>query len=330
MSPFFLIAHTLATPLGFEPDGFSNIYSYALYFAGIVYCCLGLFLLALFLQSYFSTPVAMLTALIFFISTNLFYYSIDSPGMSHIYSFFLIALFLYSTQKLLKSDKPAFYLLFVVAFVLAVMTRPTNVLIVLFPLFYENGAFIKRSRVLLNNKTSVIVSGTLGLLFILPQLLYFKDTSGSYFSYPYGNENFSNLGHPYILETWFSPNNGLFIYAPVLILAVIGMFLMIKQNNRFGFYLSGTFLFMSYLFASWWNWWFGCSLGARSFVDLYPLLSIPMALLIHEIWMNKAKRYLLFTFIAVCSLLYFNIEYYYDGCFYGDTWDFRAFFKLLQ
>ncbi|MDF2436430.1 MAG: hypothetical protein K0Q95_806 [Bacteroidota bacterium] len=330
MSPFFLTAHVLAEPLGFEADGFSKIYSYSLYFSGIVYCCLGLFLLSVFLQKHFSTSIALLSSFILFISTNLFYYAIDAPGMSHIYSFFLVSLFLYSTQKLLGEEKLIYYIFFFLAFVLAVLTRPTNAIIILFPLFYENGAFVKRSRVLVKNSLKVAISIVLGILCLLPQLFYFKSISGSYFTYPYGQETFSNLGHPHILETWFSPNNGLFIYAPVLLLSVLGIFMMIREKNKFGYYLAGIFLLMSYLFASWWNWWFGCSFGARSFVDFYPILSIAMAWCIQRIWPQRNTRYFLFGFVIICSVMYFNIEYYYDGCFYGDTWDFKAFIKLLQ
>jgi len=327
MSPFFLASHALAGPLGFAADGFSKIYSYGLYFAGIVYCCLGLFLLSLFLKKHFSPGVSAGTAFLLFVSTNLFYYAIDSPGMSHIYSFFLFSLFMYSTQQLLHSEKRAWYILFVLSFVLAALTRPTNAVIILFPLFYENGKLVTRMRLLLKEKLSTGIALTAGLLCIVPQLLYFKKTSGSYFAYSYGNETFSNLGHPFLLETWFSPNNGLFIYAPVLLLSITGMILMIRKKDRMGWYLLAMFLFISYLFASWWNWWFGCALGARSFVEFYTLLSIPMAFAIQHAWKKAGTRYLLLAFALCCCTMYFSLEYYYDGCFYGGTWDWARWLK---
>jgi hypothetical protein len=329
MSPFFLASHALAGISGFEADGFSKIYSYGLYLAGIVYCCLGLFFLSLFLQKHFSSGISAGTAFLLFISTNLYYYAIDSPAMSHVYSFFLFSLFLYSTQRLLVSEKRVWYMLFVLSFVLAALTRPTNALIILFPLFYENGLFIKRTKILLKERQSVALSLLAGVICIIPQLLYFKKTSGSYLAYSYGNETFSNLGHPYLLETWFSPNNGLFIYAPVLLLSIIGMVLMIRRKERMGYYFLAGFLLISYLFASWWNWWFGCSLGARSFVEFYVLLSFPMAVAIQSAWKKPFARYLTLAFIVACSWMYFSIEYYYDGCFYGGTWDWATWLKQL-
>lgn len=330
MSPFFLASHLLAKPLGYEADGFSKIYSYGIYFSGIIYCCLGLFFLSLFLKRHFSLFISVLTPLLLFTCTNLYYYSIDMPAMSHVYSFFLFSLFLYSTQQLLISGKRIFYITFALSFALAIITRPTNGLIILFPLFYENGMFLSRVKILIHEKASIAIAVFLALICLLPQLLYLNKTFGSPFSYSYSGESFSNWKNPYLLETWFSTNNGLFLYAPLLLLAVAGMILMIRAKERSGYYFLFTFLLISYLFASWWNWWFGCSLGARSFVEYYALLSFPLAYCIRTLMRNKLSGVFLFIFIGICCVAYFQIEYYYDSCFYGGTWDFPAYFKLFE
>ena len=166
-------------------------------------------------------------------------------------------------------------------------------------------------------------------LFAIPQLYYWKKTFGSAMAYSYGNESFSNWKHPYLLETWFSPNNGLFLYAPVLILSFIGIAILIRNNVKFGYFLLFLFLFLSYVFASWWNWWFGCSFGARSFVEFYVLLSIPLALAIENAWKKKFTKYAVLIFVAACIFINFDIDYYYDGCFYGSTWDWAGYLKLL-
>jgi hypothetical protein len=328
-SPFFLIVHALAEPLGYKADGFSKIYSYGLFFSGIVYCCLGLFLLSLFLKHHFSPSLSTVTVLLLFCSTNLFYYSIDSPGMSHVYSFFLMTAFMYSVQRLLCSEKKIWLIALVLSFCLAVLTRPTNAIIILFPIFYENGAFLRRIKLFLQHKISILFAVLLGLLCFVPQLIYFKQQYNTTF-FAYGDEGFSNWKHPYLLETWFSTNNGLFMYAPVLLLSVIGMIFMIRAKDRMGYYLLFTFLLISLIFASWWNWWFGCALGARSFVEFYPLLCIPIARAIQVALQNKKRSVVLMVFVVCCMTLYFKTEYYYDGCFYGGTWDFSAYLKLLQ
>jgi hypothetical protein len=169
-----------------------------------------------------------------------------------------------------------------------------------------------------------------GILLVLPQLIYQKQTYGSILFYSYGDEGFTNLKTPKLLETWFSPNNGLFIYAPILILSLIGMILMIRNKDKLGYYLLLTFFLISYIFASWWNWWFGCSLGARSFIEYYTLLSIPLAITLKAAWDRLLTKSFIIIFVSICIVMYFNIEYYYDGCFYGGTWDWKALLKLLE
>jgi len=113
------------------------------------------------------------------------------------------------------------------------------------------------------------------------------------------------------------------------LLALAGIVLMIKKGEKMGAYLGILFLFISYLFASWWNWWFGCALGARSFVEYYALFIFPFAYLLHSIKERKIIFASLLVFIGFCCFLNMSIEYYYDGCFYGGTWEWDAFFKLI-
>lgn len=330
LSPFFLISHGLAPVMGYEADGFSQIYSSGIYIAGVFYCCMAIWLMFLFLKRHFSPTLSFFTPIILLISTNLFYYTIDAPAMSHVYSFFLFALFMYSVQKLIHAPKTIHYIFFALSFTLLVVTRPTSAVIILFPFFYEEGILISRIQYLIKNKLAVILSILLSVLLLLPQLFYWKTTSNSWIRYSYGDESFNNLLSPKLLETWFSPNNGLFVYAPILLLAILGIVLMIIKKQRTGWFLAFLFLLISYIFASWWCWWFGCSLGARSFVEFYALLCVPLAFAIQHLYKGKISRIALFLFIGLCSFVYFDIEYYYDGCFYGDDWDWQAFLKLLE
>lgn len=329
-TPFFLFSHLLAGPMGYEADGFSQIYSSGLYFAGVFYCIMGIWLLFLFLRKHFSPTLSLVTPILFLTCTNLFYYTIDAPGMSHVYSFFLFALFMYSVQKLIKAPKTLDYLFFSVSFTLLVITRPTNAVILLFPFFYEEGVLISRIQYLVKNKLAISLSLLASALLLLPQLFYWKNSFGKWISYSYGDEGFSNLGSPKLIETWFSPNNGLFVYAPLLLLVIAGIVLMILKGQRTGWFLAFLFLFISYMFASWWCWWFGCSFGARSFVEFYALLSIPLAFAVQHFSRNNVSKYIMFLFIGLCAFVYFDIEYYYDGCFYGEDWDWSSFLKLLE
>ena len=170
----------------------------------------------------------------------------------------------------------------------------------------------------------------LASLFTIPQLVYWWNNTGKLVTYSYGNEGFTFWKSPKLLEVWFSTNNGLFIYTPLIALSLIGVFVMIKNKNWSGYFIGLLFLTISYIFASWWNWWFGCSFGARSFVEYYALLTIPICYLLQKTFNHKAYRYAIILAIIFCCYLNMDMEYYYDGCFYGDTWDFTTYFKLLN
>lgn len=332
-APFFLVSHALAKPLGYKADGFSRIYSFGLFFAGIFYCCMGLFFLSKFLSRYFSPGISMSAPILFLAGTNLFYYSIDAPGMSHVYSFFLFSLIIYLSPVITTKPNFKYYVLFFICLFLAVLARPTNILIGLFPLFYfvnSRTEIMERIQFLLQQKITLFISIALGCLVLIPQLLYWHNTTGNFLSYSYKDEGFDFLKNPKILEVWFSTNNGLFTYSPMILLSVVGIVLLIVNKKLSGYFYAGLFLLISYVFASWWCWWFGCSFGARSFVEYYAVLIIPFCFLLERSAMNKYSRIIVILAIGFCCYLNMDMEYYYDGCFYGETWDFASYLKLLN
>lgn len=331
-TPFFWGSHVLAKPLGYEADGFSRIYSFGLFLAGVFYCCLGLFFLSKFLSRYFNNIISVGAPLLFFVGSNLYYYTIDAPGMSHVYSFFLFSIIVYLSPILTTKKDTKYFVFFLIAFFLVVLIRPTNAIVALFPVFFHldnKKQIIERIKHFFSNKLVLLLLIPIAIFIFLPQVLYWKSVSGNYLHYSYGDEGFDFLFNPKLLEVWLSANNGLFIYTPIIILSLTGVFLMIKNKRISGYFYLILFLVISYLFASWWNWWFGCAFGARSFVEYYALFIIPFAYLL-KITEHRVAQLLLWALVIGCIYLNLDMEYYYDGCFYGDTWDFETYFKLLN
>ena len=96
--------------------------------AAVFYGCFGLWFLCRFLQSMFNEWISITTTLILFLCTNLYYYIIDASGMSHVYSFFLCSLLLWSSKKYF-TEKTIFLMVLISAVIsLAVLIRPTNLL----------------------------------------------------------------------------------------------------------------------------------------------------------------------------------------------------------
>ena len=332
--PFFCLADLFAKPLNFENNGFSPIYHWSVNVASVFYLLLGLIFLFKFLNYQFDKQSSLLTIITIFLATNLYYYSIDETGMSHVYSFSLFSIFLYFLRITNYINKYGIWqnLTFGLLIGLIILIRPTNVLFVSTFLFLDinsQSEIFLRIKRLFHFKTLITI--TIGVLLIaLPQILYWNYASGSFLDYSYGNEDFNWMNFK-LLNTWFSPNNGLFIYTPFYLLVIVLLFLMIKNKKENGIYLLVLFLTISYTFSSWWAWSFGCSFGARSYVEYLSVFSIPIAYLFFKTKkLNAIKIASLVTLVIVLILFNLKMIYSYDDCFYGkNAWDWSWYIELV-
>lgn len=332
--PFFIAADVLAEKFGFEQNGFSPIYHWSINIASVFYLLLGMFFLEKYLRTHFKPSIVYLVLLSLFLTTNLYYYSIDETGMSHVYSFSLFCIYLYLLQSTNFLFTQKFFTIVLFGFVsgLIILIRPTNV-IFLFSYFFLDLDFkteiITRLKRLLQPKifSPILI---IGLIIITPQLYYWKYAHGSSIYYSYNNEGFNWLS-PQFLLTWFSPNNGLFLYSPVFLIIIASLIYMTKDKIRNGLFILVLFLAISYVFSSWWAWNFGCSFGARSYIEYLGIFSIPLATIYEKVNHQKKMIYIWFWLIIILLTL-FNLKmtYSYDGCFYGSQfWDWNEYLRLI-
>ncbi|HTB31376.1 MAG TPA: hypothetical protein VK808_05075 [Bacteroidia bacterium] len=325
-SPFFLVAHLLAKPLGYENNGFSLIYDRMIDFAGVFYAGLGFIFLFLFLTRYVSKKIAIITLTALFLGTNLFYYSIFETGMSHVYSFFLFSVFLYLSEGMFKPGTPFITnLVFGIIVGLIIIVRPINV--IFFPVFFMfNKPGLGNIKGLL--KPCIIIAFSACIL-VIPQLMYWRYLSGHLVMYSYTNEGFTNVLSPKILSVWFSTNNGLFLYSPLVLIMLSGLIYMRKFHNGWSLFLAFYFLFISYVISSWWCWNYGGSYGSRPFVEYYALLSLPFCYLMKYIMESKVRLYVLGFLIVLCITWNLKLIFSFDGYWYGGDWDWQAFGKFI-
>jgi hypothetical protein len=334
-APFFLIIHEIAGLLGQPQDGFSGIYHKVPDLAALFYCILGLFFLRRFLFFYFKSWIAWFTIFVVFFGTNLYYFAVDCTGMSHVYSFGLFACVAW-LSKMIQSDELKNRILYVVGwglvFALIVLIRPTNILIFPFLFCLDCRSFEDfRQRV-----KRFFVSGDALVLFVsfllvfLPQFLYWKYASGSYVTDSYHGFGFTNWKSPKILELWFSPNNGLFLYNPVFLVAVIGLILMIRGKLLNGWIILVTFLLATYIYASWFVFSFGCSYGSRNFVEYGVLFSLPLGYIFMQLKkISRFKQSLVIGLFLALAVLNVKMIYSYSKCFQGGTWDFDEYLSFI-
>src|SRR5688572_4552246 len=138
--PFFLLAHLFSYLFGFETDGYSLPYQYAIALAALFYLWLGCRLLNKVLQK-LHVPVyaAGFIVLCFALGTNLFYFTYHVPSFAHVYNFALVAAFLYCVLYLFETKQRKWLIraAIVLGFILAI--RPTNGIIVLAIPFLAGG-----------------------------------------------------------------------------------------------------------------------------------------------------------------------------------------------
>lgn len=334
LTPFFLAAHLSATIFKLPADGFSSFYQVFMLIGCVFYFTLGLFFLKKFLDYYFSHTVSLITILIIALTTQLFFYAYDSALMSHVYSFFLFSSFFYFLKLYLEGGKRSFTLfaLLSLSLSLAVLLRPTNVIIVLWMAFLD----LKSSRELwqrilffLNPKRSLVFI-MIQFIVLIPQFLYWKYLSGHFVYYSYPGEVFY-WAHPMLLQIWFSPFNGLFPYHPVWFLFIAGMFVMVWQRKKNAWISIFFFLLASYIFSSWHCWFYGGSFGFRPLAEFAVFIALPLGYLLLAIirWKNLFLRSVM---VVVFLLLgYGNLMmFYHYNIFTGGMWSWDDYFIKLK
>jgi hypothetical protein len=278
-SPFFFSAHALAGPLGFPADGYSKPYRVALVISSVVFALSGLLILIRLLRKFFSRGVAAVTILAIGLGTNLYFYSTIDPAMSHAYNFFLFAAFIFLTDKWIHQPSWPTTMLLGLAGGLIILVRPTNgIIFILVPLWFVGSVsdFKNRFNLLIKNSSRVVAIALIVLLVFLPQLLYWKYSTGSYFHYSYGDERFF-FNDPEFFKGLFSYRKGWLVYTPIMAFALAGMILLHQRQRKLFWPVAVFTLLNLYIIWSWWCWWYGGGFGQRALIESYALLSIPFA-----------------------------------------------------
>ena len=85
----------------------------------------------------------------------------------------------------------------------------------------------------------------------------------------------------------FSPGKGLFIYAPIFVLSMVGLVGLVRRNAGAGLLILLSVVSVVCLYGYYWTWYGGMCWGPRFLVPLGPLLSLPLA----QIWLLRKKKW---------------------------------------
>ena len=273
--PFFALGHIFAKLLHYPADGFSPPYQLCIGLASLIYLLIGLvFLRKLILKLFKHELAAVCVPAAIFYGTHLFTYVISANTLSHSYSFTFMVLFLYFLISYLNDDTYRLRNL-LLCFLFLVITgciRPLNVLIVcVVPAFLPKG-FFKQAFQFETFKWyyAIIILLALGAIYHQLHITYIQ--TNSLIAYTYTDERFYFADSKFF-DALFSYHIGLFVYVPVMLLALFGIpFLPTRQR----IILPLFFFFIIFLYGAWWYW----PILKRALIDFYVLPAIFLGALI--------------------------------------------------
>jgi hypothetical protein len=190
---------------------------------------------------------------------------------------------------------------------LATISRPTELIMIFIPLLWslnsESNLRTKWKKVA-ENRSQILVALAGGIIGIAPQLIYWKYATGSWI-YDVGSKwSFLN---PW-WRVLFGFEKGWFIYTPVAIFMVLGLFFLKKTPFRKAVI---TFCLLNiWIIISWSDWRYGASYSTRALTQSYPVFALPLAGFISWALIGWKKYIFYFTGIYLSAVNLFQIWQY--------------------
>ncbi len=309
-APLFGIAHLIALNSDYPADGFSPPYQYSLAYGALFYCLLALFMLRKILLRYYDDLAVSISLILLFLASNLVQYISVDAGLSHVYIFPLYVLILYATIK--WHEKPTFIWAASIGLIigLATISRPTEAIMLFIPLLWntqskedkkEKWALVRK------HKKHIYTALAFGFLGILPQIIYWKMTAGTFIHDVGSSWRFLT---PFF-RVLFGWETGWFIYTPVTILFIAGFFFM--KNMPFRRSVIIFCLLNIWIVISWADWKYGATYSTRALTQSYPIFALPLTAVIHQILQKKWKWFLIPVGAYLILVNLFQIGQYNDG-----------------
>jgi len=315
-SPFLILAHAfvlLCDRLGGQipADGYSKPYMLAMAWGTALYGFLAVFISFVVARRYVAERWAFLAALGIWFGSSLPVYMYFNPSWSHAHSAFTVALFLwYWIRTRGERTLKGWAIQGALAGLMLDVYYLTAVLL-LFPIAESICKYVKvtprseaRSvhRLFFGNVLFVITL----LTAFLPTVITKQVIYGSYLRTGY--ENLWVWNAPALFKVCFSADHGVFSWNPILLLALIGLFWLCKDDRGLGICSILVFAMLVYVVACYANWDGISSFGNRFFVSLTIVFVLGLAMFLASIvrtWTER--RRLILTWGGTTILVLWNL-----------------------
>jgi hypothetical protein len=317
-SPFLLLTHggvLLARAMGSSvaADGFSDPYRIAMTFATAFYGFLGLLLAFRLAREYVEERWALLATIAIWWASSLPVYMYFNPSWSHAHSAFAVALFLWYWHRTRSRRSLLQWLLLALITGLMLNVYYPNAM-VLAVLAVEAArqylaAFRRDAHAVASGSPRVsdlllrhLLFGAVVFICLLPTFITRYIIYGGALESGYTPLKDWLWRSPALFEVLFASNHGLLAWTPLLLFAIIGLFLFWWREPRVGVPFLAVFLAF-YLFIACYPDWAGISsYGNRFFVSLTVLFILGLSVFLeHFARFFRSRRAALATVSAVLA-----------------------------
>lgn len=325
-APIMLVVHSavqVADRLGAHvaADGFSRPYLLAMALTTACYGFLSLLLAYRIARKYFDDQTSFLATVGIWMASSLPVYMYFNPSWSHAISAFTVSLYLWYWERTkLRRTAGQWAVLGLLAGLMGNVYYP-NAILLIFPaleiafLLLQEKSDPGTTAVTIKNLAvrfgifSVVFLASLSPTFITRKIIY-----GNPFETGYPPVWSWNWTSPVLLKVLFSSDHGMFIWTPILIFAVIGLFFLIQCDLLLGLGSIITFFAFYYFIASYPDWDGISSFGNRFFVSLTPIFILGLAALISSFasWFGKTTRAFAFTAPVLALFILWNLGFIFQ------------------
>lgn len=269
-------------------DGFSEPYLVTMAGATCLFAFLGLWLSFRLARRYVGERWAFLATIALWLATSLPAYLYVDPAWSHAHSVFAVALFLWYWNRTRENrTAPQWFLLGLIFGLMAEVYFPNAALV--FLLLVELVSTATKSTAIDEHLSLFAIARNYALC-VLAALIAFIPTFvirtillGSPFAAgAYGGQTW-NWKSPEYLRVLLSPSQGLLTTTPIVIAAIIGLFLLPRRDKVLGKGLIASCIAFCTIIAMYPFWNLGPAFGNRYFISLIPAFIPGLAVLLDDL-----------------------------------------------
>jgi hypothetical protein len=328
--PFFVAAHAIAPVMDQPADGLSSPYQWAMVIASWTYLLIGLSWLRKLLLRYFTDRVTALSLVILVLGTNITYMTVFDPLMPHMFLFSLYAGIMWYSDRWHRDRKAWYAFMIGLLCGLAMAVRNTEFIAFIIPLLWGLRSWRDQCVKFKIHARHIMIAAVTSLIIVLPQFIYWKLVTGSFFYVSYTNAGEGlDLLRPHVFEVLFSFRKGLLIYTPVIVIAVFGL-IYLHRHARTAIPAIPVYLLVNFwIVSSWTIWWYADSFSNRGFVQSYAAMALPLAALTAQIMTSRFRFHVAFAVILLTGLCLFQTWQSSAGILHTSRMTRSAYFKGL-